>query len=171
MSEAGAARAVIRIIDGVPQVVADAWTWVEEGTEWDGSAYRLLPLRQALAQSPRLSAAAPVGVWLAPADGAAEAVGCDSIAMIGVRFAQFVDGRGYSTAALLRSRYGWRGELRAMGDVLQDQLFFMRRVGFDSFALRADRDPRRALEAFSAFSDSYQAAVIPDLPRFRRAGV
>jgi uncharacterized protein (DUF934 family) len=172
MPEAASARRVIRIIDGVPRILEDAWTVVEDGTEWDGSAHCLLSLRQATGQLQRLGAAAPVGLWLAPNDEPGEAVALfDSIALIGVRFPKFTDGRGYSTAALLRSRYGWRGELRALDDVLQDQLFFMRRVGFDSFALRTDRDPQRALQAFSTFSDSYQAAVMPDLPRFRRAGV
>ncbi len=172
MSEAASGRMVIRIIDGVPRIVEDSWTVVEDGTEWDGSAHRLLSLRQALEQSQRLGAAAPVGLWLAPNDEPTEAVALfESIALIGVRFPKFTDGRGYSTAALLRSRHGWRGELRALEDVLQDQLFFMRRVGFDSFALRPDRDPQQALRAFSTFSDSYQGAIVPDLPRFRRAGV
>ena len=172
MSEAAGARPVIRIVDGVPQVVEDRWTLVEDGPSWDGSTYRLLPLRTALERSQDLGAVAPVGLWLAPNDEPGEAIGLfDSIALIGVRFPKFADGRGYSTAALLRSRYGWRGELRALDDVLQDQLFFMRRVGFDSFALRADRDPQQSLKAFTTFSDSYQGSIIPDLPRFRRAGV
>jgi uncharacterized protein (DUF934 family) len=172
MSEAAGARPVIRIIDGVARVVEDAWAVVEDGTEWDGSAYRLLPLRQALERSQQLRAAAPVGVWLAPSDEPAEAVALfDSIAMIGVRFPKSGDGRGFSTASLLRLRHGWRGGLRALDDVLQDQLFFMRRVGFDSFALRADRDAQQALRAFSTFSDSYQGAITPELPHYRRAGV
>jgi uncharacterized protein (DUF934 family) len=82
----------------------------------------------------------------------------DKLALIAVRFPKFTDGRGYSIARLLR-RLGWKGELRAVGDVLRDQLFFMTRCGFDAFALRADQDTQTALSAFSDFSLAYQPAI------------
>jgi uncharacterized protein (DUF934 family) len=80
----------------------------------------------------------------------------DSLTLIAVNFPVFTDGRGYSVARLLRGRYGYRGELRAVGDVLRDQLYFMRRCGFDAFALRADQDVELALRAFEDYSVSYQ---------------
>ncbi|HCZ13184.1 MAG TPA: oxidoreductase, partial [Candidatus Accumulibacter sp.] len=73
-------------------------------------------------------------------------------------FPKFTDGRSYSTARLLRERYRYTGEIRALGDVLQDQLFYMRRCGIDAFALRADKDIEQALAGLRTFSDSYQAA-------------
>ncbi|MBM3344406.1 MAG: DUF934 domain-containing protein [Betaproteobacteria bacterium] len=82
----------------------------------------------------------------------------DKLALIAVRFPKFTDGRGYSIARLLR-RMGWQGELRAVGDVLRDQLFYMTRCGFDAFALRDDQDPQVALSAFGDFTAPYQAAV------------
>ncbi len=82
----------------------------------------------------------------------------DKLALIAVRFPKFTDGRGYSIARLLR-RLGWKGELRAVGDVLRDQLFYMTRCGFDAFALRADQDAQVALTAFSDFSAPYQPAI------------
>ena len=82
----------------------------------------------------------------------------DRLALIAVRFPKFVDGRGYSIARLLR-RLGWKGELRAVGDVLRDQLFYMTRCGFDAFALRADQDAQVALTAFSDFTAPYQPAI------------
>lgn len=82
----------------------------------------------------------------------------DQLALIAVRFPKFTDGRGYSIARLLR-RLGWKGELRAVGDVLRDQLFYMTRCGFDAFALRADQDAQSALTAFSDFSLAYQPAI------------
>jgi uncharacterized protein (DUF934 family) len=82
----------------------------------------------------------------------------DKLALIAVRFPKFTDGRGYSIARVLR-RLGWKGELRAVGDVLRDQLFYMTRCGFDAFALRADQDPQVALTAFNDFSAPYQPAV------------
>jgi len=89
--------------------------------------------------------------------------------VIAVNFPKFVDGRGYSTASLLRQRYAYQGELRAVGDVLHDQLFFMRRVGFDSYALKDGKNAVYALEAgFSSFSDAYQGSTSQPQPYFRR---
>ena len=82
----------------------------------------------------------------------------DKLALIAVNFPKFTDGRGYSIARLLR-RLGWKGELRAVGDVLRDQLFYMTRCGFDAFALRDDQDPQVALTAFGDFSAPYQPAI------------
>ena len=86
------------------------------------------------------------------------AVDFDRLALIAVRFPKFTDGRGYSIARLL-CRLGWQGELRAVGDVLRDQLFYLTRCGFDAFELRADQDAQAALTAFSDFSAPYQPAM------------
>jgi uncharacterized protein (DUF934 family) len=91
-------------------------------------------------------------------DPRALAADFDKLALITVRFPKFTDGRGYSIARLLR-RLGWKGELRAVGDVLRDQLFYMTRCGFDAFELRADQDAQVALTAFSDFSAPYQPAI------------
>ena len=88
--------------------------------------------------------------------------------LVAVNFPQFTDGRGYSIARLLRERYGWRGELRAIGDVLRDQLFYLSRCGFDAFGLRDGQDPHAALAAFDDFSDGYQSSVERPQPLFRR---
>jgi uncharacterized protein (DUF934 family) len=85
-----------------------------------------------------------------------------------VRFASFTDGRGYSLARMLRERYGYRGELRAIGDVLRDQIYYLSRCGFDAFALRADQKPEQALAALDDFSEAYQTSVDRPHPLFRR---
>jgi uncharacterized protein (DUF934 family) len=90
------------------------------------------------------------------------------LGLIAVDFPKFTDGRGFSIAFLLRSRLGYKGELRAIGDVLADQLFFMRRVGFDAFAVRADKDIRKALQVLAPFSDVYQGSFDNPVPAFRR---
>jgi uncharacterized protein (DUF934 family) len=69
---------------------------------------------------------------------------------------------------LLRTRYGWAGELRAIGDVLRDQLNYMRRCGFDAFSVRSDKDIHDAIKSFSHYSVRYQGAVDNPLPLFRR---
>jgi len=90
------------------------------------------------------------------------------IKAIAVRFPAFGDGRGYSIARLLRERYGYRGELRAIGEVARDHLYFMAQCGFDAFELRAGEDPKEALAAFNDFSEAYQATAARPLPLFRR---
>jgi uncharacterized protein (DUF934 family) len=93
----------------------------------------------------------------------------DYFIVIAINFPKFVDGRGYSSASLLRQRYNYQGELRAVGDVLHDQLFFMQRVGFDSYALKDGKNAVYALQAgFSPFSETYQTSTNQSEPYFRR---
>ncbi len=100
-----------------------------------------------------------LGVWLGAGEGP-ELIEdtLDDFSVIGIEFSRFSDGRGYSTARLLRSRYGYSGELRAIGDVLRDQLFYLRRVGFDAFSVRADKSIDQALTGLADFSAVYQGA-------------
>lgn len=109
------------------------------------------------------------GVLLAP-DEFAEAVAADldQLNLIAVDFPAFADGRGYSTAYLLRTRYGFKGELRAVGDVIKDTIFYQSRCGFDSFVVRADKDVDVALRGLKDFSESYQASADQPTPLFRR---
>ena len=88
--------------------------------------------------------------------------------LIAIHFPKFADGRGYSLARLLRQRYGYTGELRATGDVLRDQLFYMKRCGFNSFALREDRDIDDALKSLQDFSVTYQADAHETRPVYHR---
>jgi uncharacterized protein (DUF934 family) len=114
----------------------------------------------------------PFGVWLKPEDDPAEIAGdLEVLALVAVQFPKFTDGRGYSTAYLLRQRFGYRGELRAFGDVGRDQLFYLARVGFDSFRLADHRDPQDALASFNDFTVRYQGSTDSPLPLFRRRGV
>ena len=129
----------------------------------------IVPLSVWQARRTELLARPQRGVWLAPDEVAQDiAVDLAHLQVVAIDFPAFADGRGYSTAALLRSRFGWRGELRAIGDVLRDQLFYMSRVGFDAYAIRADKDIEDALNALNDFSETYQAAVDEPLPLFRR---
>ncbi len=101
-----------------------------------------------------------VGIELSPdEDPAAFAADLDRFSLIAIRFPRFTDGRGYSIARELRQLHGWRGHLRATGDVLRDQLFYLARCGFDQYELRDDQDVARAIAAFGDFSEAYQAAV------------
>jgi len=158
------------------QIVDDAWQVLKlaEGQTPESVSLpdvpTLLPLAVWAARKAEILANGnPVGIWLDSSEGP-EAIANDlaDFALIGVNFPKFADGRGYSSARLLRERYGYKGEIRAIGDVLQDQLFYMKRCGIDAFAVREDKDIEAALAGLNVFSDAYQAAVDQPQPLFRR---
>jgi len=129
----------------------------------------IVPLPVWLAQRAALAERGNVGVWLASSERA-EALKEDiaTLPVIAVDFPKFSDGRGYSIAYNLRSRLHYQGELRAIGDVLRDQLFYMQRVGFNAFAPRPDRSIHDALKGLTDFSLTYQASIDEKAPLFRR---
>jgi len=105
--------------------------------------------------------AGQIGVWFAADDDILHHTelieqGKKLWPLIGAHFPIFRDGRSFSTAALLRDRLQWTGEIRAIGDVLIDQLLQGARVGFDSFALRPDQNVDVALKQFNTFSVTTQ---------------
>lgn len=135
----------------------------------------IVPLTLWRARKDELSSRAArgeIGVWLESyellEDLLASVPDINSLPVIAINFPRFVDGRGFSLATQLRTRYQYRNELRAIGDVLRDQLYFMQRCGFDAFALRADRSVEDALASLRDFSDPYQGAVDNPLPVWRR---
>jgi uncharacterized protein (DUF934 family) len=108
-------------------------------------------------------------VRLEPADDPAAVAPClADVARVEVNFPKFADGRGFSIARLLRERYGYRGELRAVGQVGLDLLYSMEQCGFDAFELRDGEDAGEALAAFDTFSEGYQTSVARPEPLFRR---
>jgi uncharacterized protein (DUF934 family) len=151
-------------------VAADAWRFVEAFPSAPEEGPVVVPL--AIWKEHReelLARTTPIGVWLKPEDDPAEiAPDLDRLSLVAVQFPKFTDGRGYSTAALLRTRYGYRGELRAFGDVGRDQLFYLSRCGFDSFRLADHRDPEAALASFDDFTVRYQGSVDDAVPLFRK---
>lgn len=122
--------------------------------EWEGGAY--------LSMQEWLDGASEGGaILLQPADDVRALDGrIGNAALISVDFHRIGDGRGYSHAFLLRNRLQYRGRLRALGAVTADQVFAMARVGFDSFALRADQDADTAVSALSSFGVPYQGAPV-----------
>jgi len=88
--------------------------------------------------------------------------------LIAIQFPKFRDGRGFTFARWLRTRWRYEGELRAVGNVLRDQLLFMHRTGFDSFELSPGKDAQDALRAFDEQSAFYQASVDLNRPLWKR---
>lgn len=154
------------------RVVTDAWEVLrpEAGTTPELPAGPVVvPLSIWIEQADALVDRRDVGVWIAShEDPATLRAWLDRVPLVAVDFPKFTDGRGYSIGHLLRTRYGYRGELRAIGDVLPDQLDYLRRVGFDAYAVRADKDIHDALRLLTTFSQPYQNSWEPALPAFRR---
>lgn len=151
------------------RIVEDRWRHVADDAELpDGPAIVSLA-RWSRERALLLERGEPIGVRLPNTTNVANlAADLPVLEVIALEFPKFADGRAYSQARLLRERYSYRGEIRAVGDVLRDQLLFMARSGFDAFEPRADRDLDDALEAFGEFSESYQPAADQPLPLFRR---
>jgi uncharacterized protein (DUF934 family) len=128
-----------------------------------------VPLAAWLARGAELSQRRePVGVWLSPEDDpAALRSAFEVLPLIAVHFPKLADGRGLSTAVILR-RDGYRGELRAFGDIGRDQLLNLSRCGFDAFDLKPGVDLEAALESLSTYSVRYQGSVDDPVPLFRR---
>lgn len=130
----------------------------------------IVPLAAWLAQKDALLARnGKTGVWI-DSHEEVEQLGSDAgkFALVAVNFPAFTDGRGFSTARLLRERYGYTGELRAIGDVFKDLLYYMQRCGFNAYSVREDKDIGEALKGLTDFSDGYQVAVDQPVPLFRR---
>jgi uncharacterized protein (DUF934 family) len=101
-------------------------------------------------------------------DVIAEVKEINAFALVAVYVERFADGRIFTIGNLLRTRFGFKNELRAVGDVLRDQLFFLKRSGFNSYLIRADRSALEALESLKDFSQPYQGAVDIEQPAWRR---
>ena len=156
-------------------IVSDDWT-VLRLAEGDDAATVAIPSGRVIvplavwqAQRTALASRAELGIWL-PSDARPESLEDDlaRFAVVAVDFPKFSDGRGYSIAYNLRARLGYQGELRAIGDVLRDQLFYMSRVGFDAFATREDRSIQDALKGLTDFSEAYQTSWDQKTPLFKR---
>lgn len=102
----------------------------------------------------------PVGVRLRAHDDV-DAIAADlgNLELVALEFESFTEGRPYSQARTLRERYGFDGEIRALGDISRDRLAFMERCGFNAFELGKDHDLHGALAAFTEISDVYQRAA------------
>ncbi len=135
----------------------------------------IVPLQVFIARNDELKsriAKGEVGVWLATHELLENLISQQSdlntLPIIAIFVERFADGRIFSLGTLLRTRFGFKNELRAFGDVLRDQLFFLKRSGFTSFVIRADRSAQDAIASLNDFSQPYQGAVDEPKPVFKR---
>lgn len=110
-----------------------------------------------------------IGVWL-DSDETADLIGehARELPLIAAHFPLFTDGRAFSAGRLLRQRYGFTGELRAVGNFIRDQLTYLKRSGFNAFAYQGEQPLDGLLDSLQDFTDSYQSAVDQPLPIYRR---
>ena len=140
------------------RVVEDTWLRLEDDAQPEPGTAVIVSLERWQAERETLAGRnAPLGLWLksdqSPA-GVAEDLG--HFDLVALEFPKFNDGRAFSYGRLLRERYGFTGEVRAVGEVLQDQLLFMHRCGFNAFAVAADDALDRWAAAVGEISVWYQ---------------
>ena len=152
----------------------DEWIIVRlaEGETPEGIAVaagkHIVPLAVWQAQ-PALQQRTDIGVWLEnTTEPETLTLDWNRFPVIALDYPKFTDGRSHSIAYLLRNRLGYQNELRAIGDVLVDHLFYMQRVGFNAFSLRADQKMETALRMLKPFSVSYQGSTDDARPLFLR---
>lgn len=162
------------------RIVPDDWQVVSPAEHEAPEAVALpagkiiVPLAVWRARRDELAARPDTGVWLTSSDDPTDiANDVADLTVVAIHFPKFADGRGYSTAILLRTRYGYTGELRAIGEVLRDQFNYLGRCGFDALQPAEGRYTREqlasALASLADFTEPYQASITPAEPLFRRA--
>lgn len=159
-------------------IVDDDWVRIGDADAIPAAGRVLVSWARWQADKASLKARGAIGVELPPATDATELAGdLAALGLVALAFGfiqpkpeggRTFDGRGYSQARALRERLGFRGEIRACGDVFRDAMFYMHRCGVNAFELKAGADLQDALNAFGDFSFGYQAAADAQAPVFRR---
>lgn len=149
------------------QIVEDTWQVLPVGGELPESGDFLVGL-ELWNRGDFPTRKGKLGLVLRSGDDVTRVERLASAALVAIEFPKFTDGRGYSMARLLRSRINYKGELRAIGNVLRDNLLFMQRCGFDSFVLQPGKNVEGSLSAFDELPERYQADASETQPLFRR---
>lgn len=158
------------IKDGV--IVDDNLVWITDITAATdielGKA--IIPLAAWLAPESPYHAKEVAGIWLESDENTSLLADVDlsAFAVIGIHFPAFADGRGFSHARLLRERFHYQGEIRALGNFIPDQLGYLLRVGFSSFHFAEEVNLEKALRLHKPFSVAYQSDVAEPKPLFLR---
>ena len=160
------------------KIVEDDWTWVADDAALPSSGKIIVSWTRWQADRAALKARGDVGVGIPPTLDAAELkddLAALSLVAVALNFIQpkpeggrTFDGRAYSQARLLRERFGFKGEIRAHGDVFRDSMFYAARCGVNAFELKAGRNLEDALKGFQDFSFGYVGAADDPTPIFRR---
>lgn len=156
--KSGVARGAARLQDF--EIAPDRWARATDDDAPLAEGPTLVPWKRFQRDAEALRArASTIGVLIPNDVSERDLLSLLPFALIAIEFPKFRDGRGYTIARWLRARWGYEGELRAVGNVLRDQLLYMHRTGFDAFELSPGKDPSDALQAFGEQSVFYQAST------------
>lgn len=151
------------------EIVDDNWLHLEDEAELVAGDFTVSLARWQAEHDTLSHHEAGLGLRLSGDDPLEEIVpDLSRFSLIVLNFPAFTDGRCYSFARLLRDRYGFKGEIRAQGDILHDQLFYMTQCGINSFEMANSNKLASALSAFDDFSENYQTTVLKPEPLYRR---
>lgn len=148
------------------RVVPDGWVKVDDEQPLPDGQPALVSLARFQGEGAALAGRnAPLGVLLA-SDTKPEAIAAllDRVSLVAIQFPVFRDGRGFTIARTLRERYGYQGEIRAVGHTLPDQYVHLLRCGFTTVETPDNKDPVRWTEALALYDIAYQPAVTDDPP-------
>jgi len=149
-------------------VIEDSWTRIADTDATPDSGCYLIPLEKWLGLTEIDHKNASLAPWIGADDDIEDCLpSLLDAQLIAIDFPTFMDGRGFSTAEILRHA-GFIGELRAVGNLIQDQLFFLKRCGFDTIELRDGTDLDKAVSSLEDFSICYQTSADTESPLFRR---
>lgn len=150
-------------------IVADEVRHLADDEAAAGGSFTVSLARWQADKADLLATGARVGVRLKGGEAVADiAADLPNLSLVVVEFPAMADGRGFSLARLLRERHGYTGEIRARGDFIRDQVFFLARVGVNAFEPAAGTDLADLLPALAEFSVKYQAAADEKQPLYRR---
>ena len=150
------------------EIVNDTYLWSQDPEETP-TTNSIIAAQKWLADKDTLETKV-AGIWIEAGDGVdfLEGIDVNQFDVIGVHFPAFADGRGFSYARLLRERHGFKGDIRALGQFIPDQLGYLLRVGFSSFQFNENVDLEKALLLHKPFSVAYQGDVADPRPLFLR---
>jgi len=146
-----------------------------KGTKFPTNGKIILPMKVFMLHQESLKdrlAKNEIGIWLLTHEeihSNIEKLGnLNCFPLISIFVEKFADGRIFSIGSQLRNKYKFKNELRAFGDVLRDQLFFLKRSGFNSYLIRKDRDAKDAIQSLDDFTNPYQGASDIEQPAWKR---
>ena len=149
-------------------IIEDSWQLVPDDTAEIPGGPVIVPLSVWRASQNELAQRDQLGIWLNSDESPREiADSIDQFQLIAINFPAFADGRGFTYGRELREQLNFTGELRAIGSFLRDQLYYLKRCGFNAFSLE-DTDMEAAITSLKDFSNNYQAAIDQPAPLLRK---
>ena len=142
------------------QIIEDSWTHVADSDEITTGDITVSLSRWKKEKAELGDHQGNVGIRISPADTVEDiATDLNNVKLVAVEFPAFTDGRAFSHARILRSRYGYEGEIRAIGNYMPDQVFYLTRVGVNAFQLKNPEELQLALSTMNDFTVKYQAST------------